>query len=86
MITDIFKQSHAKYGILYSKAGNGICHQVHLSNGSELLERPSSRFRFPYANRWGIGMLAIGAGGLDVAVAMSGGLSTLPVLTLLRQN
>jgi aconitate hydratase len=62
----------AKYGILYSKAGNGICHQVHLERfsapGKTLLGSDSHT---PTCG--GIGMLAIGAGGLDVAVAMGGG-------------
>ena len=62
----------AKYGIYYSKAGNGICHQVHLERfgrpGRTLLGSDSHT---PTAG--GIGMLAIGAGGLDVAVAMGGG-------------
>lgn len=62
----------AKYGIYYSKAGNGICHQVHLERfgrpGKTLIGSDSHT---PTAG--GIGMLAIGAGGLDVAVAMAGG-------------
>lgn len=62
----------AKHGIYYSKAGNGICHQVHLERfgrpGKTLLGSDSHT---PTAG--GIGMLAIGAGGLDVAVAMGGG-------------
>ncbi len=67
----------AKYGIVYSRAGNGICHQVHLERfgqpGQTLLGSDSHT---PTAG--GIGMLAIGAGGLDVAVAMAGGLFYLP--------
>ncbi len=62
----------AKYGIYYSKAGNGICHQVHLERfgrpGKTLLGSDSHT-----PTGGGIGMLAIGAGGLDVAVAMGGG-------------
>lgn len=62
----------AKYGILYSRAGNGICHQVHLERfgrpGKTLLGSDSHT-----PNAGGMGMLAIGAGGLDVAVAMGGG-------------
>ena len=62
----------AKYGILYSRAGNGICHQVHLERfarpGKTLLGSDSHT---PTAG--GVGMIAIGAGGLDVAVAMGGG-------------
>ncbi|MCL4542948.1 MAG: aconitate hydratase [Deltaproteobacteria bacterium] len=61
-----------KYGILYSKAGNGICHQVNLERfsvpGKTLLGSDSHT---PTAG--GAGMIAIGAGGLDVAVAMGGG-------------
>ncbi len=62
----------AKYGIHYSKAGNGICHQVHLERfgrpGKTLLGSDSHT-----PTGGGIGMIAIGAGGLDVAVAMGGG-------------
>jgi predicted aconitate hydratase len=62
----------SKYGIYYSKAGNGICHQVHLERfgrpGRTLLGSDSHT-----PTGGGIGMLAIGAGGLDVAVAMGGG-------------
>ncbi len=60
-----------KYGIYYSKAGNGICHQVHLERfskpGKTLLGSDSHT-----PTSGGIGMLAIGAGGLDVALAMAG--------------
>lgn len=60
-----------KYGILYSKAGNGICHQVHLERfarpGKTLLGSDSHT-----PNAGGMGSLAIGAGGLDVALALSG--------------
>ena len=61
-----------KYGVLFSKAGNGICHQVHL----ERLSRPGWTLlggdsHTPTAGA--VAMLAIGAGGLDVAVAMAGG-------------
>lgn len=62
----------AKYGIIFSKPGNGICHQLHLERfgvpGKTLLGSDSHT---PTAG--GLGMLAIGAGGLDVAVAMGGG-------------
>ncbi len=62
----------AKYGIYFSRPGNGICHQVHLERfavpGQTLLGSDSHT---PTAG--GLGMLAIGAGGLDVAVAMAGG-------------
>jgi len=62
----------AKYGILLSRAGNGICHQVHLERfgkpGKTLLGSDSHT-----PTGGGLGMIAIGAGGLDVAVAMSGG-------------
>ena len=61
-----------KYGIHFSKPGNGICHQVHLERfgvpGETLLGSDSHT-----PTGGGIGMLAIGAGGLDVAVAMAGG-------------
>jgi aconitate hydratase len=62
----------AKSGVYHSRAGNGICHQVHLERfgkpGTTLLGSDSHT---PTCG--GIGMLAIGAGGLDVAVAMGGG-------------
>ncbi|MBU1862755.1 MAG: aconitate hydratase [Candidatus Omnitrophica bacterium] len=61
----------AKYGIRYSKAGNGICHQVHLERfarpGKTLLGSDSHT---PTAGA--MGMVAIGAGGLDVALALAG--------------
>jgi aconitate hydratase len=61
----------AKYGIVFSRPGNGICHQVHL----ERFARPGytllgSDSHTPTAG--GVGMIAIGAGGLDVAAAMAG--------------
>lgn len=63
--------SAAKYGIYYSKPGNGICHQVHLERfgapGKTLLGSDSHT-----PTNGGLGMLAIGAGGLDVALAMGG--------------
>lgn len=67
-----FLQSIAnKYGIYYSRPGNGICHQVELERfsvpGETLLGSDSHT---PTAG--GVGMLAIGAGGLDVAAAMAG--------------
>lgn len=61
-----------KHGIFFSKPGNGICHQVHLERfgvpGQTLLGSDSHT-----PTGGGLGMLAIGAGGLDVAVAMGGG-------------
>ena len=61
-----------KHGIYYSPPGNGICHQVHLERfgvpGKTLLGSDSHT-----PTGGGLGMLAIGAGGLDVAVAMGGG-------------
>ena len=61
-----------KHGIWFSRPGNGICHQVHLERfskpGQTLLGSDSHT---PTCG--GVGMLAIGAGGLDVAVAMGGG-------------
>jgi aconitate hydratase len=62
----------AKSGVYHSRAGNGICHQIHLERfakpGATLLGSDSHT---PTAS--GMGMIAIGAGGLDVAVAMAGG-------------
>jgi aconitate hydratase len=61
----------ARYGIIFSRAGNGICHQVHLERfgkpGKTLLGSDSHT-----PTGGGIGMIAIGAGGLDVAMAMGG--------------
>ena len=61
-----------KHGIRFSRPGNGVCHQVHIERfgvpGQTLLGSDSHT---PTCG--GIGMLAIGAGGLDVAVAMGGG-------------
>ncbi len=62
----------AKYGVHFSRPGNGICHQVHLERfgkpGKTLIGSDSHT-----PTGGGIGMLAFGAGGLDVAVAMGGG-------------
>lgn len=62
----------AKYGVYFSRPGNGICHQVHLERfgipGKTLLGSDSHT-----PTNGGIGMLAMGAGGLDVACAMGGG-------------
>ena len=62
----------AKFGIVFSRPGNGICHQVHLERfgkpGTTLLGSDSHT-----PTGGGIGQVAIGAGGLDVAVAMGGG-------------
>jgi aconitate hydratase len=61
-----------KYGIVFSRPGNGICHQVHLERfgapGKTLLGSDSHT-----PTGGGLGMIAIGAGGLDIAVAMGGG-------------
>ena len=62
----------AKYGVYFSRPGNGICHQVHLERfgkpGKTLIGSDSHT-----PTGGGIGMLAFGAGGMDVAVAMGGG-------------
>lgn len=68
----LFVQSFAaKYGLYFSRAGNGICHQVHLERfavpGKVLLGADSHT---PTCG--GMGMIAIGVGGLDVALAMAG--------------
>ncbi|MGL5041798.1 MAG: aconitase family protein, partial [Culicoidibacterales bacterium] len=70
---DFIKTSAAKHGIIYSKPGNGICHRLHL----EKFGRPGriligSDSHTPTGG--GLGMLAIGAGGLDVAIGMARGL------------
>lgn len=62
----------AKYGLYFSRPGNGICHQVHLERfgvpGKTLIGSDSHT-----PTGGGLGMLAMGAGGMDVAVAMGGG-------------
>jgi aconitate hydratase len=72
-----------KYGAVFSKPGNGICHQVHLESfsapGQMLLGTDSHS---PLCGA--AGMLAIGAGGLDVAVAMGGGAYHLTMPTVTR--
>ena len=73
-----FLQSIAKkYGIVYSKCGNGICHQLHLERfgkpGTTLLGSDSHT-----PTGGGIGQIAIGAGGIDIAVAMAGGAFHIP--------
>ena len=61
-----------KHGIYFSRAGNGICHQVHLERfgkpGKTLIGSDSHT-----PTGGGLGMLSFGAGGLDVAIAMGGG-------------
>jgi len=75
----------ARFGVHYSRPGNGICHQVHLERfaapGQTLLGSDSHT---PTCG--GLGMLAIGAGGLDVAAAMAGlpFYLSLPRVTLVR--
>ena len=79
-----FIQSVAvKRGIRFSRPGNGICHQVHLERfgipGKTLLGSDSHT-----PTGGGIGMLAMGAGGLDVAVAMGGGTYYIPMPKTVR--
>lgn len=74
-----------KHGIYFSRAGNGICHQIHL----ERFSRPAgtligSDSHTPTAG--GIGMLAFGAGGMDVAVAMGGGAYYITMPKSMRVN
>ncbi|MGM9642894.1 MAG: aconitate hydratase [Eubacteriales bacterium] len=75
----------AKYGIHYSRPGNGICHQVNLERfgvpGKTLVGSDSHT---PTAG--GIGMLAFGAGGLDVAVAMGSGAYSMIMPKMYRVN
>ncbi|MDR3304712.1 MAG: aconitate hydratase [Clostridiales Family XIII bacterium] len=72
------KSVAARHGILFSKPGGGICHQLHLENygipGKTLLGSDSHT-----PTGGGLGMIAIGAGGLDVAVAMAQGTYSLTV-------
>ena len=79
-----FIQSVAqKRGIRFSRPGNGICHQVHLERfgipGKTLLGSDSHT-----PTGGGIGMLAMGAGGLDVAVAMGGGTYYIPMPKMVK--
>ena len=73
----------ARHGIWFSRPGNGICHQVHLERfgvpGKTLIGSDSHT---PTAG--GLGMLAFGAGGLDVAVAMGGGAYRITMPKVLR--
>ena len=75
----------AKHGIYFSRPGNGICHQVQLERfgvpGMTLLGSDSHT-----PTGGGLGMLAIGAGGLDVAVAMGGGAYYLMMPKVCRVN
>ncbi len=74
-----------KHGIHFSRPGNGICHQVHLERfgvpGMTLLGSDSHT-----PTGGGIGMLAIGAGGMDVAVAMGGGAYYLTMPKVVKVN
>lgn len=75
----------SKYGVYFSKPGNGICHQVFLERfsipGDTLIGSDSHT---PTAG--GVGMLAIGAGGLDVALAMGGGTYYINTPTVCKIN
>ena len=74
-----------KHGLRFSRPGNGICHQVHLERfgipGKTLIGSDSHT-----PTGGGIGMLAFGAGGLDVAVAMGGGAYCIEMPRILRVN
>ena len=74
-----------KYGIYFSRPGNGICHQLHLERfgipGKTLIGSDSHT-----PTGGGIGMLAFGAGGLDVAVAMGGGAYYITMPKMFRVN
>lgn len=81
-----FIQSVAKkHGIYFSRPGNGICHQVHLERfgipGKTLIGSDSHT-----PTGGGIGMLAFGAGGLDVAVAMGGGAYYITMPKMIKVN
>ena len=82
----LFIQSIAKkHGIYFSRPGNGICHQVHLERfgipGKTLIGSDSHT-----PTGGGIGMLAFGAGGLDVAVAMGGGAYYITMPKMIKVN
>ncbi|MDD3350604.1 MAG: aconitase family protein, partial [Eubacteriales bacterium] len=75
---EFIKSVAKRHGVLFSKPGNGICHQLHLENfgapGKTLLGSDSHT-----PTGGGLGMIAIGAGGLDVALAMAQGIYSLTV-------
>jgi len=75
---EFIKSVAKRHGVLFSKPGNGICHQLQLENfgipGKTLLGSDSHT-----PTGGGLGMIAIGAGGLDVAVAMAQGIYSLQV-------
>ncbi len=74
-----------KHGIYFSRPGNGICHQVHLERfGIPRKTLIGSDSHTPTGG--GIGMLAFGAGGLDVAVAMGGGAYYITMPKMIRVN
>ena len=74
-----------KHGIYFSRPGNGICHQVHLERfgipGKTLIGSDSHT-----PTGGGLGMLAFGAGGMDVAVAMGGGAYYITMPKMLKVN
>lgn len=82
---EFIKSAARRHGILFSKPGGGICHQLHLEDygipGKTLLGSDSHT-----PTGGGLGMIAIGAGGLDVAVAMAQGTYTLTVPKVLNVN
>lgn len=75
----------AKHGIWFSRSGNGICHQVHLERfgvpGKTLIGSDSHT-----PTGGGLGMLAFGAGGMDVAVAMGGGAYYITMPKMIKVN
>lgn len=80
---EFIKSVAKRHGVLFSKPGNGICHQLQLENygvpGKTLLGSDSHT-----PTGGGLGMIAIGAGGLDVAVAMAQGTYSLTVPKVLK--
>jgi len=80
---EFIKSVAKRHGVLYSKPGNGICHQLHLENfgvpGKTLLGSDSHT-----PTGGGLGMIAIGAGGLDVAMAMAKGTYSLTVPKIMK--
>ena len=75
---EFIKTSAAKYGIIYSKPGNGICHQLHLERfGKPANILIGSDSHTPTCG--GLGMISIGAGGLDVAIGIAKGTYNLKV-------
>ena len=82
---EFIKSVAKRHGVIFSKPGNGICHQLHLENyGRPAKTLLGSDSHTPTCG--GLGMIAIGAGGLDVAAAMATGEYSLTVPEVIKVN